>query len=365
MPRYVEPETRIAQCARISFDNFHQEHRIKEDQALVRYLYENQHTSPLEMVEFMFEIHCPQFVATHFHRHRTASINEISQRYKEIPDEYYSPDIRRQSITNKQGSIRDEELANAMLDKVEKMNHRVDKLLEGYHELIKAGVAKEVSRSYLPRSMYTTMVYKMDANNLLKFLSLRCAPDAQYETQVYANAMKQLVSPLIPTLIKCLDERLNSIILRPDEIKAMACNASTLGESVRRNKEYQTKYHRLRPKKLFILLSSDETLAQSLIDNTRPSYWMTFKLPRCINGMKVSMYEQWDSDHDIIVTDCKTQCELDSLKQLDYELVTIRTVKSSDPITFSELNNLRTDYLLVDSPTSLNFALELFPQYRD
>jgi len=438
MPKDVNPETRIAQCARISFDNFNQEHSLKEDQALVRYLYENHHTSPLEMVEVLLEIHCPQFVATHFHRHRTASINEISQRYKEIPDEFYSPDVRRQAITNKQGSIPDDELADSMSDKINTMNTQVNDLLKGYHELIQAGVAKEVARAYLPRSMYTTMVYKMDANNLLKLLSLRCAPDAQKETQVYAQAMKELVTPLIPTLIQCLDERLNSVLLRPDEINAMASGLTTLNSSVRRNKEYQSKLHKLRPKKLFVLVgyrrTGKDTLAKALVEGTPISdlYWTScFKVPSCINGKRLALADAvkaevlelypclkqidnleaikdqaldildgksprdlwkqhamkqrsldpdyWihkvmqvievNTEHDIVITDCRFRNEIEAFKQLKYQVITIRIVRDIVPIpdptdiTEHELDEIKTDYLLVDTISSLNLALDLFPQY--
>lgn len=240
MPSNSSAEGRIAQAARISFDG----KGSSSDSSLVRYLYEMGHTSPLEMVEFMFEIYCPQFVSTHLIRHRTANINELSQRYTEVGDDMFYPsqDIRRQSKINKQCSVEDSSLSDEVYEDMVKMEKIIEEqLLPLYHSLCKKGVAKEVARSYLPRAMYTKMIYKMDANNLLKFLSLRCAPDAQKETRVFAEAMKTLVEPIIPTLIRCLKEREETIILRPDEIKAIREGVLEVEGSTRRTSELRDK----------------------------------------------------------------------------------------------------------------------------
>lgn len=301
MPSNGSAEHRIASAARISFNNFNATKSPKEDAALVKYLYENSHTSPLEMVEFMFEIYCPQFVATHLHRHRTANINEQSQRYTEVDDNFYrtSTDIRRQSTTNKQGSIQDDELSTLMYPECVRVEDIIsNQLLPAYHKLIDSGIAKEVARAYLPRAVYTKMVYKMDASNLLKFLSLRCALDSQKETKVFANAMKALVQPIIPTLIQCLDDRLHSIVLRPDEIKAFYSGRARLASgSIRRDAEFKSKLDRIRPsisRKLFVLIgyktTGKDTLADRLIrDEPYDDLWWNCKLPECHDGIRLSL----------------------------------------------------------------------------
>jgi len=50
--------------------------------------------------------------------------------------------------------------------------------------------------------MYTTFYAKTDLHNLLHFLDLRCATDAQYEIREYANAIVALVEPIVPITIK-------------------------------------------------------------------------------------------------------------------------------------------------------------------
>jgi hypothetical protein len=86
---------------------------------------------------------------------------------------------------------------------------------------------------------------------------------------------------------------------------------------------------------------------------------------------KVVKAIETNTEHDIVITDCRFQNEIEAFKQLKYQVITIRIVRDVVPIpdiddvTEHELDNVKTDYLLVDSITSLNLALDLFPQYCD
>ena len=62
------------------------------DARLIRYLWKNAHTTPFEAVTLTFEVHAPIFVFRQWHRHRTWSFNELSARYRELPEEFYVPD---------------------------------------------------------------------------------------------------------------------------------------------------------------------------------------------------------------------------------------------------------------------------------
>ena len=54
-------ETTIVNAARVSFGKIRQE-MDERDVALLHYLIENRHTSPLEHIVFTFSVHCPLFV---------------------------------------------------------------------------------------------------------------------------------------------------------------------------------------------------------------------------------------------------------------------------------------------------------------
>jgi thymidylate synthase (FAD) len=45
------------------------------------------------------------------------------------------------------------------------------------------------------------MFATVDLLNLLKFLTLRCDKHAQYEIRVYADAMRELIRPIVPVCL--------------------------------------------------------------------------------------------------------------------------------------------------------------------
>ena len=95
----------VSRAARVSYN---EEWRAGEDEGsdtkLIKYLKKNKHHTPFEAVQFTFEVKAPIFVFRQWHRHRTWAYNELSARYRELPEEVYLPDFRAQSKSNKQGS---------------------------------------------------------------------------------------------------------------------------------------------------------------------------------------------------------------------------------------------------------------------
>ena len=47
---------------------------------------------------------------------------------------------------------------------------------------------------------------KIDVKNLLHFLALRCDSHAQYETRVFADAILDLIKPIIPITVEAWDD---------------------------------------------------------------------------------------------------------------------------------------------------------------
>ena len=191
-----------------------------EDERLIRYLMRNRHTSPFEMAEVQVHIKAPIFVARQWFRHRTASINEVSARYKVLPDEVYIPDqIHSAPTSSKQGRGG----VHPDSDRWRRgMEAEAASALRRYREMIAAGVAPEQARIVLPLGTYTEWVWKIDLHNLLHFLSLRLHPHAQYEIRVYAAALAQMVAELFPLSWQAfLDYRLNAVTLSAPEIRTL------------------------------------------------------------------------------------------------------------------------------------------------
>lgn len=194
----------IVRAARVSYDAAW---RAGEDEGsdhrLIRYLWKNRHTTPFEAVTLTFEVHAPIFVFRQWHRHRTWSFNELSARYRELPEEFYVPDaaqIKAQAKNNKQG--RDGNLDGSVIDAAQQAMRSVGATaFEAYRSMLEAGVARELARSVLPVSTYSTMFATVNLLNLLKFLTLRCDAHAQYEIRVYADAMRDLAATIAPISI--------------------------------------------------------------------------------------------------------------------------------------------------------------------
>lgn len=186
----------IAEAARVSYALGTKKKR--GIRGLLDYLMRKHHSSPFEMGELKFEVKLPLFVERQWVRHRTCSMNEMSGRYSEFPEEWHLPDeFRLQDTTNKQGSFGD-------LDRSEKeiitANRRTlaGQAWEVYRMELEAGVAREQARENLPVSVYTKKVWKMDLHNLFHFLKLRTDSHAQKEIRVYAEVIEGMVAACFP-----------------------------------------------------------------------------------------------------------------------------------------------------------------------
>lgn len=174
------------------------------DEKLLRYLYEHKHATPFEMAGLIVEVQAPILVFREWHRHRTQSYNEMSARYTPLPDLNYIPTVERlliNSKTNKQaGTIKGaEELTETAAVRfrmeLEDMYQQQERL---YQHALQAGVPKELARVHLPVGRYSRMRASANLRNWLAFLTLRMAPEAQWEIRQYANAVGTLIAELFP-----------------------------------------------------------------------------------------------------------------------------------------------------------------------
>ena len=67
-----------------------------------------------------------------------------------------------------------------------------------YHKHIDEGMPRELARIVLPMATYTHMFGTVDLMNLFKFIQLRVHDHSQYEIQVYATAMLELIEQIVP-----------------------------------------------------------------------------------------------------------------------------------------------------------------------
>ena len=260
MPRIIPDgqtcDYAIAQMARVSYGQGTKS--VNEDKGRIRYLLRHNHTSPFEGIDFKLHMKMPIFIARQMIRHRTVSLNEISARYSVMKDEFYIPDVedlRKQSTTNKQGGEEtfDKESSQEFVDKID-LNCKDAYSL--YLQMLDAGVSREQARMVLPLNLYTEWYWKQNLHNLLHLLSLRADAHAQKEIRVYADAILELITPLVPWTIEAwndyhpMREAISLTKLEKDAISNSNLQgnlAEIASENKREQAEWQAKIKELFP----------------------------------------------------------------------------------------------------------------------
>jgi len=175
----------------------------EKDRKLLNYLMKHQHTSPFEQCEIKLHVKLPIFVARQWIRHRTGHVNEFSARYSEIGENhnFYIPSSERilgQDKMNKQRSAGEINITTKENYRKE-VKYITDTAYQSYNYAISKGISRELARIILPVNMYTEWYWKQDLHNLLHFLRLRMAEDAQWEIRQYANVIgNEIVANWVP-----------------------------------------------------------------------------------------------------------------------------------------------------------------------
>lgn len=222
---YMGGDYSVVQAARTSYaqEMKHEFDQIK-DTGLINYLMAHRHTTPFEMVQIKVRMKLPIFVARQWVRHRTASLNEVSARYTQLPDDFYLPEpenVSFQSESNKQG--RGEAVDREKAEVVRDVFSRDQELLYDHYKAgIGEGVAKELARINLPVSIYTEWYWDQSLWNMLHLLSLRMDSHAQYEIRVYANALYEIVKAVAPVSLAAWEEHVfNAVRFSATELKLL------------------------------------------------------------------------------------------------------------------------------------------------
>lgn len=203
---------------------------IDDDKKLIKYLFNNKHTSPFEFGKIVLHIKLPIFVMRQYVRHRMQNMNEESARYRELSNEFYIPETwRPQDTKNKQGSFIPDSNWNPPIEmtKNNPLHLSATYMLEAlckscydtYKGMINAGVAREMARMILPINIYTETIVCWDMNNLIKYLLLRADNHAQFEHVQYANAIRQIAKELFPWTITCFENLIKVSSIKNDLYK--------------------------------------------------------------------------------------------------------------------------------------------------
>jgi thymidylate synthase (FAD) len=169
---------------------------------LVKYLIDNSHWSPLEMVSLTIEIETTRDIARQILRHRSFSFQEFSQRYADPTQELSSVtrEARLQDPKNRQNSIEidDETLEIAWTMKQQQIIHECNL---AYRWAIQNGIAKEQARAVLPEGTTVSRLYAAGTlRSWYHYCQLRKGNGTQKEHRLIADNCWNLIVEEFPVL---------------------------------------------------------------------------------------------------------------------------------------------------------------------
>jgi thymidylate synthase (FAD) len=179
----------------------------KRSKGLINYLMRDRHGSPFEHNSMTFYVQAPIFVFREFQRHRIASYNEESGRYKELSPVFYVPAEDRNLVqVGKTGAYEFLPGSAEQIALVEQESRTSSQqAYESYQRMLEAGVAREVARIVLPLNIYSSMYVTMNSRALMNFLSLRTSREGthfpsfpQREIEMCAEKMEDFWAKLMP-----------------------------------------------------------------------------------------------------------------------------------------------------------------------
>jgi thymidylate synthase (FAD) len=179
----------------------------ERSKGLINYLMRDRHGTPFEHNSLTYFVSAPIFVFREFMRHRIASYNEESARYRELEPVFYVPGPDRNLV--QQGKPGAYEFVPGTAEQHRLVTEQTIAACEAayaaYQEMLAAGVAREVARGVLPVATYSSMYVTLNSRSLMNFLSLRTKREdsafpsfPQREIEMVADLMEEQWRELMP-----------------------------------------------------------------------------------------------------------------------------------------------------------------------
>lgn len=189
---------------------------IKEDNGkLIKYLMKEHHWSPLDMINFTFEVETSRAIGRQWLRHKSLCPQEHSQRYSNRVY-FENIELRLEDKINRQSST--ESVANVLFSDLEVSGVTQEwtefaveglellQTIEDYYKKgIKLGVAKECMRSWLPECTTSTLTFNGTLRSWLSFLNVRLDHHSQKEILELAKLVGKALELEMPNVFAQID----------------------------------------------------------------------------------------------------------------------------------------------------------------
>jgi thymidylate synthase (FAD) len=228
-------EDLVCYCARVSNPSNQNITDNNKNEKLMKYLINNLHWSPFEMVSICLEIVTTRDIARQILRHRSFSFQEFSQRYAVVDMEFKERECRLQDMKNRQNSIKLEicdincagcencidcnncigckEGIDCYCDRSysknkklinewnEKQNEVFEKVRDTYDWAINNGIAKEQARAILPEGNTQSRMYMNGTlRSWIHYIQLRSGNGTQEEHRIIAIESAKAIEPIFPMI---------------------------------------------------------------------------------------------------------------------------------------------------------------------
>ena len=196
----------VAWAARVS--NPSNQNNTATAPKLVRYLIQNQHWSPLEMVHVSMEIKTTRDIARQILRHSSFRFQEYSQRYADPTKDlgFVVREARLQDAKNRQNSV-DVEDSRLQEEWAMRQVAATDAALDAYEWAIENGIAKEQARAVLPEgNTESVMIMAGSLRSWVHYCQLRMDKATQKEHRIVAELCWDIISYHFPDVKKAIDD---------------------------------------------------------------------------------------------------------------------------------------------------------------
>ena len=202
-----DAEALVAKMARVS--NPANQDNPETAPKLLKYLINNKHWSPFEMVNVCMEIETTRDIARQILRHRSFSFQEFSQRYAVSEGFIQDSQARMQDTKNRQNSLYTDDISiQNWFEGAQRRLVTEAKFL--YASALDKGIAKECARVLLPEGLTVSRMYMNGTlRSWLHYIDIRCDKATQKEHRDVANQCRDIIFSEFPT-IKELHEQASS-----------------------------------------------------------------------------------------------------------------------------------------------------------
>lgn len=197
-------EEMVAYCTRVS--NPSNQALNQNNAKLIKYLIDNKHWSPFEMVSICVEINTTRDIARQILRHRSLSFQEFSQRYAKANLGFDVKEARLQDKKNRQNSleISDNHLQNQW-EQIQRLLCYV--IAKVYDWALSKGIAKEQARAILPEGNTMSRMYVNGTlRSWIHYIQTRSGNGSQKEHKQVAIECAKAIEPIFPLIKNFISE---------------------------------------------------------------------------------------------------------------------------------------------------------------